>query len=796
MDYSKTFSIGDLKASSTSVYAVDESKTLGSHRLAPELPNHHPHLGGKLITDADWPALKPIIHRLYIIDNLTFLKLKEALNLEFGYNITKRQFTRKVESWGFKKNFRKNERDELVKSGKIPQRFIHDSRINQKRVERLQKRNVARMGLGIESEDNEKSLVQDQDFSPKTNAIEEALLDLTPSHMIRDQNAALEDQDMVIEEIPRSDFRRDIVTPNTGDQWPFKKFAGDDAGLSWLAELFVQMEIAEVIAPTGIEPEEQGDVEEARFISGTELQELLDPCDNNLVCGGSFQAQRHNHYPAYLSARSSSLQSHNPGIHQTHWSPLFEIDIFPPSRNSRNRTPDYLIHSLASFKRMSIDLEAKLSKLERVLPANSPAIISTLECLAFVYHRIRQSKEVVMTCRKLLHARQKEQFSNTYKMVEYCLWIVDSCLALGDLKIGMNLLVILHPRIENAVDSQHPLRLHSSFLVAEIFYQLRQYREAEDTIRPVMQIALTTLGHKHLLTIRVMITLSLILRGTFRLVDADRLARYSLQVSDQSDLGGAWFESARALMHILEPQGLYTESIYLSHRLFKLSVETFDCKEHAILVHHITTAISLLNQGEAPKAVDMLRVVQKYSYAYEGQVLFMDFEASLGCALQEQGNIGEAMVCLKRSLKLAVELYGWENILVFLLFKKIFGCYEGLSRYGEVLEFYKKLLRKLKIFVEKDSPIEGWIKDIVGRIHEIRGRTREGGEGSHEDYDGKEEEAYPEDTELEGYDIHQETDEDDEAGSEISMDDLFSTNRDISRDISFRGLNIDGDFFL
>ncbi|KAF5868205.1 putative kinesin light chain protein [Botrytis fragariae] len=263
MDYSKTFSIGDFKASSTSAYAIDESKTLESHRFAPEPPDHHPHHGGKVITDADWPALKPIIQRLYIIDKLTFLKLKEALNLEFGYNITKRQFTRKVESWGFKKNFRKSERDELVKSGKIPQRFIHDSRINQKRVERLQKRNSARMGLGVESEDNERSLVQGQDFSPKTNAIKEASLDLTPCHiMIGHQNAALDDRDMIIEEIPRSELRHDIVAPNTDDQWPFSQSAEDYSGHSWLAELFVQLETAEIITSTSIDNKTEQGVEE------------------------------------------------------------------------------------------------------------------------------------------------------------------------------------------------------------------------------------------------------------------------------------------------------------------------------------------------------------------------------------------------------------------------------------------------------------------------------------------------------------------------------------------------------
>ncbi|TGO19802.1 hypothetical protein BTUL_0002g00460 [Botrytis tulipae] len=623
------FSIGDLKTPSTSAYTIDEPKTLESHCFTPELPTHHPHHGGKVITDADWPDLKSIIHRLYIIDNLTFLKLKEALNLEFGYNITKRQFTRKVESWGFKKNFRRNERDEIVKSGRIPQRFIHDSRINQKRVERLQKRNAARMGLGVECEDNERSLAQDQDFSQNPNAIEEASLDLAPCHiMIGDQNAALEDHDMIIEDIPGSDFRHDTVTQDTEDEWPFSQSAESDSGISWLAKLFVQLEIAEVIAPTSIEPEKQGDFEEARFISGTALKELLNPHDNNIVCGGSFQAQGHSYYPHYLSVRSTSLQTQNPGIHQFYWSPLFEIDIFPPSRNFNNRTQNNLIHPFSSFERMSIDMEAKLSKLERVLPANSPAIVLTLESLAFVYHELNKSGEVAITCGKLLHARQKERFPSKYKIVQSHLWIVDSCIASGHLKTGMNLHNILHPRIENSVDFHHPLRIHSSYLMAKFLYQLYQNREAEDIIHPVMQVALVTLGHNHLLTIKLMNLLSLILRRKLCLVEADRLARYSLQVSGQSDLGATLFESARALMSVFEAQDLYKESINLSHYMSKFLIKVFGCSEHAHFVHHMAMVTTLLKQNEASKAVGMLREVQNYPHAYKGQRIFWSLKSS------------------------------------------------------------------------------------------------------------------------------------------------------------------------
>ncbi|KAF7885851.1 uncharacterized protein EAF02_004360 [Botrytis sinoallii] len=776
MDYSKTLSAGDLTASSVSAYAIDKFKTLESHCFIPEPPNHHPHYSRKVISDADRPTLKPIIHRLYIIDNLTFLKVKEALNLEFGYNITKRQFTRKVESWGFKKNFGKNERDEIVKSEKIPQRFIHDTRINQKRVERLQKRNAARMGLGVESEDNERSLVQDQDFSPETNAINQASLDPEPCYtMTGDQNTALEDHDMTIEEIPRSEFRHDIVTQNTEDEWPFSQSAEDDSGISWLAEFFVQLEIAEIIASTSFETEKekQWDVEEARFISGTDLKALSNPYDKTLVWGGSFLAQRNNHYPHHLSARSTSLQTDNSGIYQCRWSPLFEIDIFPPFRNSNDRIQNNFLHSLASFKRMLVDLESKLSKLERVLPANSPAIISTLEYLIFVYHRLPWKRKVAMTCRKLLCARQKERFPNTYKIVESCLWIVDSCIALGALMIGRDLHLILHPKIEEAVDSQHPLHIHSSYLMAKILHRINQDREAENIIRPLMQTVLATLGHNHLLTIKVMNLLSLILKRKHYLIEANRLSRYSLQVSIQSGLGVAWFESASTLIFVLEAQDLYNESINLSHHISKLSAEAFLGEKLTCHIHHIIMARALLQQNEASKAVNMLKGIQNSPYANESNEMFIEveFKGVLGNALWKQGSNWEAIVCFKESLKSIVKMFGWDHSIVFLHCKII------VNHLG--------------------SPIAGWIEETEDRMYRMRGGVEDDDNSISEDY-YKENEACSEDAGMKDHGIHEEEDDDKAQfeGRGPRLDDIFNTERDISKDITFEELGLDEDFSL
>ncbi|KAF7893913.1 hypothetical protein EAF00_007427 [Botryotinia globosa] len=144
------------------------------------------------------------------------------------------------------------------------------------------------------------------------------------------------------------------------------------------------------------------------------------------------------------------------------------------------------------------------------------------------------------------------------------------------------------------------------------------------------------------------------------------------------------------------------------------------------------------------------------------------------------GSFKEAIVYLKESLKLTVELYGWDNTDVFELFDIIVECYRGLLRHDEILKFYEKLLGKWRMLMEKESSIKGWIRDVEDSPYEIRGRTKEFDESSHRDdkneADGGNEAQYE--------------------GRELSLDDIFNAEPDTSKDISLEGLKLDEDFLL
>ncbi|KAI9642422.1 hypothetical protein NHQ30_009227 [Ciborinia camelliae] len=382
MDYYSTVPLGSPIALPKSTNSLGGPRPLEAQHIAIEYPGNITAPRGKVITEADWPALKPVIHRLWIRENLTFPKVKKVLNIEFGFNITKRQFTRKTKEWDFRKNFRKDEREEILKSEKIPERLIHDSRVNQKRVQRLKKRSGVRMSLGYELEKhgNEMPLTQGSISTQTIRIVKEDL-------EIQNQNMTLEEHDMVIKEIPNLDDQGDTVMTGTMDPWPFSQAADESSRILWLTELFAQLEIA-ILESANLDNKTVDHVEEKQFISGMELKELSKSCDKAPLCVKSYSAQQHDHHRQDFWIKNATLQARNASMSQYSWSPLLEIDVFPKLGDSNRCSHNSLIHMWKSLERKSAEFHNRLSRLDQLLPANLSVRILNLERLASVYQEI------------------------------------------------------------------------------------------------------------------------------------------------------------------------------------------------------------------------------------------------------------------------------------------------------------------------------------------------------------------------------------------------------------------------
>ncbi|RAL62206.1 hypothetical protein DID88_002690 [Monilinia fructigena] len=132
-------------------------------------------------------------------------------------------------------------------------------------------------------------------------------------------------QSAISEKISKSDDSGNTIMTGTDDSWPFSDATDGSFRVSWLAELFGRLGIADIIASASLENENQEDLKERKFITRTEPRAFSSSYNGPPACPELKTAQQHSF------TRNFSSQDHNPGFYQSFWIPLSEIDVFPMS---------------------------------------------------------------------------------------------------------------------------------------------------------------------------------------------------------------------------------------------------------------------------------------------------------------------------------------------------------------------------------------------------------------------------------------------------------------------------------
>jgi hypothetical protein len=109
----------------------------------------------KQFPKAQWVALKPLIHQLYITEKRTIAQVTSYLNEHYGFNPTKKQFLRRITEWGFEKNVKQDERRAILESlGQganeegFQARMLRGRRLDKAKIERWKKREETLGGEG------------------------------------------------------------------------------------------------------------------------------------------------------------------------------------------------------------------------------------------------------------------------------------------------------------------------------------------------------------------------------------------------------------------------------------------------------------------------------------------------------------------------------------------------------------------------------------------------------------------------------------------------------------------------
>ncbi|KAJ8058773.1 hypothetical protein OCU04_011762 [Sclerotinia nivalis] len=658
--------------------------------------------GLKVLSSEEWLKFKPIIQRLYIDENKTFKVVASKLLSEVGFCPTKRQFTRKIEEWGLKKNFRKTERKFLLQNRNLNGTMhfgLGDKRIlDPRRTQRLKRRyrHESQRPQDLPREEIDAISIP---AAPSCSSPEEQ--QPTINHM---------------EEIPSSHsmpLRLEIPDENTAmdiEHWPFDWDAVDVPGSPGLTRLFELLELEASITPMDLDDEV---VEEKQLVSGTELRDKIerDGTTNRQISS----AYSHVKYGTMLKAAVRPVPTTRKRLP---WSPLFELDIFPTSRSAPGHRMMLASVSTRSIETWNIEVEdwkLKLSKLTKTLSGHNPAIILCLEHLVILYGNL--GLDSLRLYRQILDARLKEVNRNGYAIIETYLDIVKALLQAGRYSDAAYLHRSLHQTIQQSrLGVEHPLYIRSSYLEAYILCQSNQ--EAEHTIRLVVQKALTFLGPSHTITINAFSLLGNILGRcrTKSCSEVEKLYGYSIQANRSyfQNESFAYFKNIFHLIDVLEDKKQFEESYNLCTYIMGHLEPTVGKRQHRYYHFRRKLGCILCGWGRLPESIKL----------FHEMLADMDFNLSssyrspiyrhLARALRKSGNFREAIVWYKRSLLDRVKIYGWSNSQKIKTLSVGLGdCYKKLLRFGDALLFYEKLLEKLKIALTADHPfikrVERWI---------------------------------------------------------------------------------------
>ncbi|KAF7892123.1 hypothetical protein EAF00_008425 [Botryotinia globosa] len=671
--------------------------------------------GHKVLSREEWLKLKPIILQLYIGEDQTYSTVAHELSRRFDFYPTKRQFNRKIEEWGLKKNFRKAERRLLLQNDKgsgTAQFIIGDKRVSDtKRIQRLKKRyaheNPCSQVQGVPS-------YQNIGVPPKSDgpycSLEEQLLISDHVDEIASAHVASTTLD-VTEEEGAMDLEQ---LPLSGDNY----FHGSLG----LTRLLQRLEIEASMPPLNLDDEV---VNTKQTISGNELR-------NNVESHGTTSRQ--------LSTFSSGVKyDYIPNVvvqpvsisgKRIPWSPLFELDLFPTSQSTRGNGCEM---SIASLTRPLIDVwdkdikewKLKLQKFRKTLPDHNPAIILNLEHLIHLFEQ--QGMDSSHLWHQLLAARLRESCPNNHKIMEVYLEIVMLLLLKGKFPDATYLSRSLRKAIQQAqLSSEHPFHIRLSYLEAYILYIDRQFAEAESIILPVIQNLLNNrnLDRSHKMTSDALMLFALLIEnkdeGSYS--EIEKLYRYNIhQVSKHGrSLGNNYFQSMSHLIYVL----LEGQKIEEAH---SLCVYMMEYVESALGKRHYWYSeyqrhlgCILFKKGLTSESIHVFRNI--FLEDDDDHLRSRTYQ-NIGQTLSEFGNFREAIVMYKSCLLIEVQEKDWGDLRSLEVICRNLGiCYEELTQFQDALFLYENFLDKIKDTTGDKSPfikeVEDWISEVQEQMEE------------------------------------------------------------------------------
>ncbi|KAM3083137.1 hypothetical protein ACMFMG_003800 [Clarireedia jacksonii] len=636
--------------------------------------NYLPARPERHMTKKDWEQLKGDIIECYIHEKKTLSYISDCLKSK-GFIVSRRTFTKKLSEWGLKKNYSKKERLEILKSARNIEQINSDHRVNKAKLQRWRKQ----IGHSQINELLSPAAPQNCSQDAPTNETEDL-----------DQDWEMEVEVEVEVEARSTKQHQESSSIVLGRGLP-ERAPGIVANL------------AQVLSQLGLSvgPAVENDEDLAR----EELRAEATPDCRTLT------KMQH-----YCTRTNDSFDSF----------PYREIGIFSTSRIKAPRLSwtDYAFKRNEVWPREIEQLKAKLSNSQpQVLPMTEK--VSVMRKLAQLYHDSDRLGDSLEMQQQIVAAGKSQQYFNTYELLITHLETVNLHIKLHDYRTAAKVHKAIHSQIKIKLWPKHPIHLYSSYLYAIILYYQSHYSEGEEIIRAVVQI---TYGWNNAFSMGALNLLHWYMKvnSSVPLVYLENSLRLILNnCSDGSFIidYNEWGMSAMHLLAVMISQGNYRASETLcSYVMERMGLVRGEDTAYYLWVQHYQAKI-WYRQGKLSESYDLLCKVLNslnISVFYNGDLqMRRDLFYDLAEVQEKLGEHREALKSWRKCLEVGIRAYRLQGEKSLDTCRCIGNCYQKLGRYDEALNFYAKVVERLRNSPDDDKYA------ALERIEKLGERTRE-----------------------------------------------------------------------
>ncbi|PMD62303.1 TPR-like protein [Hyaloscypha bicolor E] len=648
-----------------------------------------------------WEELKPLIEQTYIQENKPFPYLAEVLRRDHGFEPTKRQFSRKIIEWGFRKNIPRGERRVILQrilKGSEETSNVKDHRLKPQKLKNWQRRYRDEVQMG------RCSLNRVGRSSPESLFIgsREASTGLKEKAKSHDNNVSAIKNSDGLNEIREKDSVGISFLEIRQNTLPFDWSKVDVHGLPGLVPLFNALHL-ECYAPGQPLSSNPTESEDSPCLLNSELQDMssngsittIDNINSCLILQRT-GIQDGKHRTAYKSPQYPWRDIDNVFLGKS-TSPLTEIYVFPPCQAPLRAKKANVVNLWGSLTAEASELETKFTKLEEQFGDHNPAVMVLMEQLSSLYFRLEDYRKAEQMKKRLADVYFRVLGPSNGRTLQAALHMVTSLLAQGQYLKAQSVYHTLRSSVLNLFEREHPLAVLANFTHAKICSEHRRTEEAEKYYRQHLQIMLSAHGPRSIHTIRAMFSLGGELNRNSP-KEADILLRLAAQLS--FDLPPVDEVPCRALQFVasnLHLRGAYEESYHLVTKLVERFSLPLGDQHPTIWRAREKLAWSMRAVGRLPESIKLFRAVIFHQVERAGEIDESQVNpwCGLANALIETGEIEEATTWNERAFETKIGFYGGSHKSTLSTAYCLGYCYYTICKYEEALNLYTKMVRIL-----------------------------------------------------------------------------------------------------